>query len=254
MNSAIYVGKVFHSRLLPKKHSFSYRVFMSFLDLDEIDDVLAEFRLLSERSFSPLQVKREDFHGDPSTSIKQAVLDTVFQRTGKRLNGKVCALINLRCFGFNFNPLVVYYCFSEVNDELEAIVAEVTNTPWLERHAYVLDIDPTSTGRHQSFDFDKQFTVSPFNPVNMQYQWKSSLPDKTLSVSINTVQDTTQVFRAMLTLHRTELNSQNLRKVLISFPFITLKVVLAIYWQAFRLFLKGIPFLGKNKRMQFSKI
>ena len=157
-----------------------------------------------------------------------------------------------RCFGFNFNPLTVYYCFSEDGAQLEAIVAEVTNTPWHERHAYVLRVPP-----EKSDDFttkiEKTFTVSPFNPIDMQYEWASTRPEDVLKVGLINYSGTSRVFQATLNLRKVELNEQNIRKnirgTVLRFPFMTLKVITAIYWQALRLYLKGIPFLGKDKKI-----
>jgi len=244
-NSAIYRGKVTHARLLPKKHSFTYDIYMLYTDLDELDQIISGSRLLSY-SWSPLQFKREDFHGDPKQSVKSEVLRTVKEQSDIDVHGPVIALANWRCFGFNFNPVVFYYCFDSDGITLQALVAEVTNTPWFERHAYVLDPGALKRGAFTTH-FDKRFTVSPFNPVNMQYKWESAYPAESLFVRIKNYSKDSLVFHAVLSLERTELNANSLRRILLSFPMMSLKVAVSIYWQAMKLFLKGIPFLGKDK-------
>ncbi len=252
MRSAIYTGTVFHVRKHPKKHSFTYKLYMMFFDLCEIDELVSSSSLLSKTRWAPLQFKREDFHGDPSNSILEEIRKTVRAKLGLNLTGPVCALGNWRCFGLNFNPIVVYYCFDSEGEHLEAIVAEVTNTPWLERNAYVLRVDD-----HEIKDvhtrIKKDFTVSPFNPLNMDYEWDSSFPGTKLNVGIKSYQHDDLVFQAKLHLERIKLNKvnlrKNLRKIVLDFPFMTLKVVLAIYFEALKLYLKGVPFLGKDKRV-----
>jgi len=244
MESALYVGKVFHERLKPKQHRFSYKVYQIYLDLDELDDVSRVSKLLGQKAWLPVKFVRKDFHGDTSISVKQSVYKTVYEQTGLRLDGPVRVLCNWRCFGFNFNPLSTYFCFDQRGEKLVSVVAEVTNTPWLERHAYVLK--PNNDG-NVAQEFDKAFTVSPFNPLNMRYDWFCSKPNEKINIRINNFQENTKVFGAAMVLERRALNAENIQKMLLHFPIMSLQVVLAIYWQALRLFIKKIPFLGKDK-------
>lgn len=250
MRSALYSGIVSHTRFSPKKHHFSYKQYMMYFDLDEVDELVSLSRLTSATRWAPLQFKRGDFHGNPENSIRDEIISTVRDKSGLEIKGPICALGNWRCFGLNFNPIVVYYCFDSSGENLKAVVAEVTNTPWFERHAYVM---PVKDGDHGECKqrFEKQFTVSPFNPLNMDYEWKSSFPCENLRVNIENYQHGERVFHAVLNLKKIELNSDSARKKLrnmvLRFPFMTLKVVLAIYWEALKLYLKGVPFLGKDK-------
>lgn len=245
MRSAIYKGKVFHKRFAPRVHSFSYPLYMVMLDLDELEDVQNISRLCGQAWWSPLRFKRSDFHGDPNQSIKSEVYLTVKDQLGIELDGPVHVLNQWRCFGFNFNPLSTYYCFSRDGSRLVAVVAEVTNTPWLERRAYALPI----TDAENEVSFDKDFTVSPFNPINLRYRWLSTRPDSHLSIKIDTYHNQTHSFYAAMSLERTELSKRSLRRIVSTFPFSTYRVVSAIYWEALKLYLKGVPFLGKDKRL-----
>ena len=146
------------------------------------------------------------------------------------------------------NPLSTYYCFDVYGEKLQCIVAEVTNTPWHERHAYVLDC--REQPHKQKITFEKDFSVSPFYPLNMDYTWMSSTPAKTLMIHLQNFYAGERVFDATLHLSRKELSSKTMRGVLISFPWMTVKVIVAIYWEALRLWLKGVPFLGKNAKQQ----
>lgn len=245
MHSALYIGQVNHRRLKPKAHAFSYRAFMVYLDVDELDDVLNLSCCWSRKWWAFARFKRQDFHGDESVSIKDAIYATVFQQTGLKLSGPVRVLNNWRYFGFNMNPLSTYYCFDETGDKLLFIVAEVTNTPWHERRAYVLDC--RGQPARQRVFFEKDFSVSPFFPLNMHYRWESSTPAETLFIHIENFYADERVFDAMLTLSRKEFSAKTMCSVLISFPWMTVKVMAAIYWEAVRLFFKGVPFLGKDK-------
>lgn len=260
MRSAIYKGWVSHRRFFPKKHAFKYRVFMMYLCLNELDDVLQKSVLWSKNRFSLARFKREDFHGDPSLDLEDAVMRTIERELGFRPKGDVCVLANMRYFGFNMNPLCTYYCFDEAGEKVEAILAEVTNTPWHERRAYALDCraalvaEDDSAKRYtklekrwQAIEFEKDFTVSPFNPIDMKYSWRSSTPSKRLNLHIDTAQGGRKITDATLRLEREDISTKSLRSVVISYPFMTIKVALAIYWQALMLFCKGVPFLGKDK-------
>jgi len=177
--------------------------------------------------------------------LKDAVKNTVEKSLGWRPSGDICMLANFRYFGFNINPLATYYCFDESGENLQAIVAEVNNTPWNERRAYVLECKGTP---RQVITFEKDFTVSPFNPLNMVYRWRSTIPAATLQLHIDTIQNEKRVTDATLGLNRESIGAKELNLILLRFPFMTLKVFLGIYWQALRLYMKGVPFLGRDKR------
>lgn len=245
MVSAIYTGWVRHRRFSPKSSEFQYRVFMMYLSLEELEDVLKLSLFWSTSPLSLARFKREDFHGDPKINLSEAVKRTVEQELGKRPEGEVRVLANLRYFGFNMNPLVTYYCFDKSGERVDAILAEVTNTPWNERRAYVLRCDPDKA--KQKIDFEKDFTVSPFNTVDMQYRWLSSLPSEKLFLHIDTMKNKNKITDATLHLKREPITRQSLHKILLRYPFMTVGVAVGIYWQALRLFLRGVPFLGKNR-------
>lgn len=245
MKSAIYRGWVRHRRYSPKQHKFHYRVFMMYTSLAELDRVLSMSPLWSASRFTPASFRRRDFHGDPRVDIREAVVGTVEESLGWRPRGDICVLANWRYFGFNMNPLTTYYCFDTDGDNVEAILAEVNNTPWNQRRAYVLDCK--SDSRKQDIVFDKDFTVSPFNSLDMQYHWRSCTPGESLLIHIDTLQSGAKITDATLCLRRQPLSKARLNLVLLQYPMITLKVLVAIYWQALRLFFKGVPFLGKDK-------
>ena len=238
MHSAIYQGHLRHRRFTPHEHRFVYPVFMMYLDLDELDDVLAQSPFWSKGSFRPARFQRSDFLGDPAVPLKQAVCDCIEAHTGERHRGSVRLLANLRYFGFNMNPIAVYYCFDE-DDALRFMVAEVTNTPWGERQQYVLRCDPAQ--RFQRIRFNKEMHVSPFNPMDMRYRWCSNQPERMLTLNLETEFGGEVHVDATLALKRREISAGALALVLLKYPWMTGKVAFAIYWQALRLWLKRNP-------------
>jgi DUF1365 family protein len=240
VNSAIYEGWVRHRRKVPGSHEFSYRVFMPFLKLDELPEVFDGNWLWSARRPALARFKRSDFLGDPQLSLDEAVRERVREKSGQRPRGPIYMLANLRYFGFIINPICCYYCFAEDGETLEYLVAEVTNTPWNERHSYVLSASGDS--ELLRVDFPKEFHVSPFNPMDMMYHWRSNTPGEKLVLHLANSEQGETVFDATLSLLRRSMSNARLYAYLLRYPFMTAKVGAAIYWQALRLWLKKNPF------------
>lgn len=249
MNSRLYIGRLRHRRFLPRAHAFSYRVFMPYLRLDELDSVFAQSRWWSSSRFAPARFCREDFLGDPNLPLEDEVRRRVREETGLEHRGPIYMLANLRYFGVQMNPLVCYYCFDEADEKLEFLVAEVTNTPWNERHSYVLNASEDTRVLRQ--DFAKTFHVSPFNPMDMRYAWRSNTPEQRLAIHLETHTDHGRQFDATLALKAEPITTASLHRILWRFPFMTAKVAVSIYWQALKLFLKKVPFYGHpNSKLQ----
>ncbi|MEP1469960.1 MAG: DUF1365 domain-containing protein [Halieaceae bacterium] len=240
MKSRIYSGRLRHRRHLPRPHSFSYSVFMPFICLDELPELFAKSWLWSATRPALARFKRSDFLGDPEKPLKDEVRRRIREETGDEHTGPIYLLANMRYFGFQINPIACYYCYNDDESALEFLVAEVNNTPWNERHSYVLR-GPDS-GRWLNTEFAKQFHVSPFNPMAMRYKWRSSTPDKRLILHMDTLTDEGKVFDASLSLSAEPMTRGALNLILLRYPLMTAKVALAIYWQALRLFFKRIPF------------
>jgi DUF1365 family protein len=241
--SAIYFGTVRHRRYEPVDHEFTYRLFMMYLDLAELDQVFDRRLLWSQRRPAPAWFRRADYLGDPSQPLAEAVADVLKAKTGRRPEGPIRLLTHLRYFGYCFNPVSFYYCFEPGGELLDAVVAEITNTPWQERHTYILDRrQGDAYGPSLRKHFAKQFHVSPFWGMNHKYDWSLTVPHRELAVHMENYRDTRKVFDATLRMQRQEISTATLNRALLRFPFMTLKVIGAIHWQALRLKLKGAVF------------
>lgn len=265
MHSAIYEGIVRHRRYEPKAHTLRYRMFMLALDLDELDTVFksAGKLLWSANRFNVSCLLRKDHFGDPTKSIKEAVLDRVEEETNRRPAGRVVMLAHLRTFGYVMNPATFFYCYDD-NNALDTIAVEIHNTPWNERHVYVLPIqpaEPASPGgskqkpkKSHRFQFKKAFHVSPFMPMAHDYDWRFNTPGQSpgdpLVVSMKNLDQGRRIFDASLSMTRKPITAWRLNLMLIKHPLITLKVILAIYWNALLLWLKRVPFVDHPKWAQ----
>ncbi|MFT6464552.1 MAG: DUF1365 family protein [Halopseudomonas sp.] len=241
LNSALYTGVIRHRRHAPRKHHFRYRISLLWLDLSEQQRVFSLSSLWSGRWWSPMRFSERDYLKDQRTegeTLSDTARRLVKEQLGKQLDGPVRVLTQVRSFGMLFNPVSFFYCHDQ-ESQLQAIIAEVSNTPWRERFCYVMATDPTQPLQH--FELDKAFHVSPFLPQELTYRMRFNRPADTLMVHMEDWQSSTRLFDATLTLSRQPLSAALLRREAFSFPFMVGKTVLGIYWQAVRLALKRIP-------------
>jgi DUF1365 family protein len=240
--SAIYEGWVRHRRYKPHAHDFSYKMCMLYIDLAELNQLFLQSRFWSVGEKNIAEFRRSDYLGAAEIPLDQAVRERVFATTGNTPRGPIRLLTHLRYFGHCFNPVSFYYCFAEDGQTLQTIVAEITNTPWKERHAYVLDVMQAEQHRNVfSWNFAKAFHVSPFIPMQRDYRWRFSIPDDALRVNMDVLKDGASDFDATLVLQKKPLNARNLTSCLLRFPLMTMKIVAAIHWQAFIIFLRRNP-------------
>lgn len=293
LHSCLYVGKVRHRRFTPIENEFTYSGSWLYLDLSELDQVFAGRWFWSTRRPALARFHRSDHLVFPDDILPEALdasqwpapselsmgklsrrttdellpLDTAVRSMIEvagfdRPSGPIRLLTQPRYFGFAMNPVSFYYCFDASGERVQTVVAEVNNTPWKERHCYILDrsnqpaefahsaqtIGPNtknaaSSARHLRFRHGKRFHVSPFMEMDMDYRWNILVPEKTLTVHIENWRNENRLFDCTLHLKRRPVSGRNLAGSLTRFPFMTGKIAAGIYWQALRLWLKKCPFV-----------
>ncbi len=252
MHSCIYEGRVRHRRLTPVGHAFTYKLFMMYLDLAELPQLFAGRWLWSSQRRNLAYFRRRDHLGDAAQPLDECVRQRVEEETGRRPSGPVRLLTHLSYFGYRFNPVSFYYCFDRNDERVEAIVAEINNTPWGEQHTYVLDeahnqVEGRAAGRKKHYGLRKVFHVSPFMGMEQDYDWRFICPGQRLVVHMENYEKGERIFDATLALRRTEIGAAALARVLAQYPLITARVTAAIHWQALRLWLKRCPFYSHPK-------
>jgi DUF1365 family protein len=249
MNNCLYVGHTIHIRKSPILHSFKYKVLYYFLNLDEVPRLFKYPGFFSYNFPGLLSFWRKDYLGHKSESISEAVKKEVYTKTGQTFQGPIYLLTNISYLGFCFNPVSFYYCFDD-NQKLKYVVSEITNTPWGEKHANVLEIKD----EERIFKFKKDFHVSPFIPMNVDYSWSLSLPENVLKIKMeNRFHHSSDVFfEAILNLRQEPLNFLNIFKYFFTLPLTSFKTMFGIYLQAFKLYLKKAPFYTHPKKGEIS--
>lgn len=246
-NSAIYQGVVTHRRFSPKKHHFSYSLFMFALDVADIENNHKGLGVFGFSWFHPMRFLEKDYlRGEPNT-LRERITNKIQSLNGHQDVSRILMLVQVRCFGIYFSPANFYFCYDKMGNCNQMLV-EVSNTPWNERHYYLVDLLSNDEKVNK-----KEFQVSPFMDLNMSYFWHVKPPSNSSNKMMVNIQNKRpngenetleKIFDASLILQKRSMNKRNLLKTWLRLPVMTLKVVASIYWQALRIFVKKIPFIG----------
>ncbi len=250
MHSCIYEGRVTHQRFRPVTHQFQYRLFMVYLDLAEMPATLRSAGI-SHRRWAAASFVRDDHLKANAGSLEEAARELVESETGRRPSGPIRLLTQLRHFGQYFSPLNLFFCFDSAGEKVEFVVAEVNNTPWREQHCYVLwEGNRTTPADDLRFVHEKSFHVSPFMDMDADYDWQLSKPAASLDVQVTNTHSGQPLFSAELAMKRRPLTRWQLTLATIRTPWIPVKILVAIYFQALRLWMKKCPFYPHPSKRQ----
>ena len=252
MHSCIYEGKVRHRRFAPVPHEFTYRIWMLMLDLDELESVFKGRLLWSTKRFNFAWFREKDHlrtvrQTNDNQSLKELIL-SFLKNKGIQSNGPIRLLTQLRYLGFVMNPVTVYYCYQGDGQTLSAIVAQVNNTPWGEEHLYLIHSTDKPSKTISIDHLAKDFHVSPFMPMDMNYSMKFTQPNRKLAVRMINFRESSKILDVIMNLQQKKITSMNLVRVLVSNPLISVKVFVAIYWQALKIYLKRMTFYPHPKK------
>ena len=238
----LYAGHTGHYRFHPREHEFRKPVRMVHVDVDRLTE-LDDLPTWSATGTALMTVRVRDHLDGSDAPLGPRVRDLVRDELGWRPQGRITLLTQPRTWGYVFNPISIYYCWSVGDAVVDALVLEVTNTPWHERHIYVVDARDSRTAMH-----GKELHVSPFMPMNQEYRFAWSDPAESLRFSITVLQDGARVFSADLDLSGRSLTRGVAARAALTRPWSTLAVTAGIHLEAAKLWLKGVPFHGHPRR------
>jgi DUF1365 family protein len=246
LRSCLYEGTIGHRRRIDVGHGFSQPIVLAYLDLAELDEAFAAHPLWSTRRPAPVRFRRSDLHGDPSWPLDAAVRATLAAELGTAPAGPVRVLTHLRHWAWTFNPISLYFAFDASDTHVEAVLAEVTNTPWHERRAYALAAPPPIEAEATGIRFAKELHVSPFMDLDLDHVLRFSPPGEdrlTVEMDDERRDETSQiVFSARMVLDRLPLDRASMGHVLRHHRLPSHRVSAGIHLNALRLWRKGAPF------------
>lgn len=251
--SNIYLGNINHRRFSPKNHSFNYTLYMLALDTNEMEQRQSPSWLFGFSIFHPLRFVEKDYLQSEPGSLNERIRNKVTELAGELDISRILMLVQVRCFGIYFSPANFYFCYDQ-HENCTHMLAEVSNTPWNERHYYLIDLQ----NKNEKIN-EKSFQVSPFMDLDMSYFWQVKPPSNNNEKVVITIQNKREnlqsgkmdkLFDVSLLMHKKEFTRDSLLRVWCQLPVMTIKVIVSIYWQALKLFIKGIPFIGYQKKIK----
>ena|SRR5579863_1521268 len=240
MESALYLGRLRHRRFAPREHAFEYPVHMAFLDIDRLPELMSGSLFSSYNRWNWTGYDERDHFGDPAKPLRKRLEEDALRQGVALPDGQIFVLTHLRYLGYVFNPVSFFYCYDR-EGRLELMIGEVNNT-FGETHNYWLtSTNEQANASAKRYRTAKRMHVSPFQAMELEYDWIFTLPGERLVAHMNTLKDGRANFDATLQLERRPWDAKHLVRALAAYPFITLRVIAGIHWEALRLWAKGVP-------------
>jgi DUF1365 family protein len=240
MESALYVGKLRHRRFSPRPHSFSYPVFMAFLDIDCLPELMRVSPFAGYNQWNWTAYCEQDHFGDAKKPLRERLTEDAARNGVTLPNGQMFVLTHLRYLGYVFNPVSFYYCYDSAGN-LRQMLAEVNNTFGESHNYWLTPANERESAAAKRYMTAKQMHVSPFMSMRLEYDWIFTPPEEQLVAHMNTMQDGKAFFDATLQLEHRAWTRRELHRALAAYPFMTLRVIGGIHWEALRLWVKGVP-------------
>ncbi len=249
--SGLYAGTLRHRRFRPRPHDFTYKLFMAWLDIDRIPELMARSPWTSCNRFNWASFEDRDHFGDPRLSLRERVAQDARAHGVPLPDGPIFLLTHLRYLGYCFNPISFYFCY-DGNGFLDTVLAEVNSTFGESRNYWLWPRNRQPSANALHYRCPKTMHVSPFMDMNLDYEFVLTEPGDKLVAHMNTIEldSTKPFFDATLALERQPWTSRNVLRLLARHPWMTAKVIGAIHWQALRLYLKKVPVFTHPARMR----
>ena len=242
----LYTGTLRHRRFGPRKHEFTYNVFMAWLDIDRIPELMSQSRWTSYNRFNWASFEQRDHFGDPQLSLRERVALDARAQNVPLPDGPIFLLTHLRYLGYCFNPISFYFCYDR-GRHLDTVLAEVNSTFGESRNYWLWSQNRRHSASALRYSCPKTMHVSPFMDMNLDYEFVLTQPGDRLLAHMNTFQpalafeDPQLLLDSTLALQHEPWTASSLVRVLLKHPWMTAKVIGAIHWEALHLFLKGVP-------------
>ncbi|MFK8012126.1 MAG: DUF1365 domain-containing protein [Marinicellaceae bacterium] len=241
MKTSICSGSVIHNRITPKAHRFQYKMSWCLFDLDRLEETFKKTRFWSFNSFNIVSIRNNDYINAENISIKSKVIKYLKEQKNYNFNGQVFLFTHPRYLGFGFNSVNFYFCYE--GDNLVFILSEINNTPWKQKHVYIHAINQEKTDHSESyqFEFNKEFHISPFADMDINYSWIFNVTPEKLIVKMNLSKQNNLIMKVNLNTRIEPVIEKDLVKWTFKKPYQALKMSVGIYWQAFKLWAKKLP-------------